>query len=172
MGKMQLETEDLILKKPAFEDWKDMYQNLWMHGESARFMLWSPTKSEEDAKERMQRSIEFQKTHLAWFVYEKKSSQAIGFAGMRELEPGVYEDTGVAFGPDFVGKGYGKQVVKAFLSYAFELGAKKFVLTCRSQNTPSKAVILSSGFRYTHSEEKIDPRNGEKYELEFYEIEL
>lgn len=42
-----LETKDLILKKGDFEDWHDMYVNLWSHDESARYMLWKPVHSEE-----------------------------------------------------------------------------------------------------------------------------
>lgn len=48
-------------------------------------------------------------------MYEKSSGQAIGFAGMEEMEPGVYEDMGIALGPDFVGRGYGKQIVNAMV---------------------------------------------------------
>ena len=101
-----IETEDLILKKAVHEDWKDMYYNLWRHEESAKYMLWEVTKSEEKAIERIEKSIEFMKKNkYALFIYEKKTGKAIGFVGMKEIEPGVYEDTGVALGPEFVGKG-------------------------------------------------------------------
>ncbi len=36
--------------------------------------------------------------------------EAIGWASMREANPYVYENMGIAIGPDFVGKGYGKQI--------------------------------------------------------------
>ena len=58
---IKLETKDLVLKKAEFTDWKAIYKNLWMHEESARYMLWTPTKTEEDAKARMFRTIEFEK---------------------------------------------------------------------------------------------------------------
>lgn len=44
------------IKKAEFTDWKAIYKNLWMHEESARYMLWTPTKTEEDAKARMFRT--------------------------------------------------------------------------------------------------------------------
>lgn len=164
-----IETKDLILKKGEPDDWRDMYINLWSHEESARYMLWNVTTSEEEAKQRMLRSIEFQKDKTAYFVYEKKSGMAIGFAGMREIKPGVYEDTGIAVGPDFVGKGYGKQILNALVTTAFgELGAKKFVYTCREQNTASKRLALSYGFKYDRFEERTDDRTGEKYILVYY----
>lgn len=164
-----LETKDLIIKQAEQNDWKDIHQNLWCHAESAKYMLWNVTTSEEDAQARMERTIAFEKEHpYCWFVYEKASGQAIGFAGMEEIEPDVYEDMGVALGPDFVGKGYGKQILNAMVDFAKnELGAKKMILSARSQNIASKKLQKSCGFIYSHSEERKDPRTGEDYVLEF-----
>lgn len=165
------ETKDLLLRHPAFGDWQAMYRNVWSREETARYMLWDVTTSEEAAKERMCRSIAHQKKNPAcWFVYEKQSGQAIGFAGMTEVSAGVYEDCGIALGPDHVGRGYGKQLLTALADYAgTHLGAEKFIASCRSQNAPSRGMILACGFRYTHSEPRSDPRTGESYTLEFYE---
>ena len=84
---VKLETKDLILKKAEFEDWKTIYYNLWRHKESAKYMLWQPTETDEDAKDRMKRTIAFEEkpeNKYALFVYLKKTGEAIGFAGMRE----------------------------------------------------------------------------------------
>lgn len=169
-----LETKDLIIKRGEQKDWKDMYYNLWRHAESAKYMLWNVTTSEEDAQIRMEKTIAFEETHpYCWLVYEKASGQAIGFAGMIEIEDGVYEDTGIALGPDFVGKGYGKQILNAMVDFAQdELGAKKMVLSYRSQNIASERLQESCGFTYSHSEEKVDPRNGESYVLKYMIKEL
>lgn len=45
-----LETKDLIIKKAEQKDWWDMYYNLWSHSESAKYMLWNVTASEEEAR--------------------------------------------------------------------------------------------------------------------------
>ncbi len=164
-----LETKDLIIKKGELKDWKDMYYNLWRHSESAKYMLWNVTTSEEDAKARMERTVKFEAEHpYAWIVYEKKSNQAIGFAGMEEIESGVFEDMGVALGPDFVGRGYGKQIINALVDFARnELGAKKFLLSYREGNEASKRLQQSCGFLYSHSVEKTDPRNDMPYVLHY-----
>lgn len=169
-----LETNDLIIKQAEQKDWKDLYYNIWRHAESAKYMLWKVTTSEEEAQARMQKTIVYEQTHpYAWIVYEKASKQAIGFAGMTEIEPGVYEDMGIALGPDFVGKGYGKQIVNAMVDYAKnELHAKKMVLSCRSQNLASKKLQATCGFIYSHSEDRVDPRTNEGYVLEFTYKEL
>lgn len=167
------ETQDLILKKAEQKDWQDLYENLWCHEESARYMLWNMTKSEEDAQIRIRKTIEHQKkAPYAYTVYEKKSGKAIGFAGMTQIAEGTYEDTGIAIGPSFVRKGYGRQILTELVRIAFEeLGAQEFIAACRSGNDASRQLQLSCGFTYSHSENKVDPRNGEGYVLEFYILE-
>lgn len=163
------ETKDLIIKKAEQKDWRDMYYNLWSHAESAKYMLWNVTSSEEDAYARMERTIAFEATHdYQWLVYEKQSGQAIGFAGLEELEEHVWGETGIAIGPAFTRKGYGKQILNALIEFARDdLGAKKFIASCRTTNIASHNLIMSCGFQYSHSEEKVDPGTGEAYTLEY-----
>ena len=115
---MQLETKDLFLKKAEFADWEPMYRNVWSSPITAKYMLWEPTTSEEDAQARMQRTIAFQKTHDTYLVYEKRSGNAIGFAGVEEISPHVFQEASIALGPEYVGKGYGKQILKLLLEYS------------------------------------------------------
>lgn len=127
---IKLETKDLVLKKAEFTDWKAIYKNLWMHEESARYMLWTPTKTEEDAKARMFRTIEFEKkpeNKYLFLVYLKETGEAIGFAGMREREPEIYEECGIALGPDFVRKGYGRQILNALTDEVKKQVLKSFM---------------------------------------------
>lgn len=163
------ETKDLILRHPVMEDWKGMYRNLWSHPESAKYMLWDVTTSEYEAKKRMERSIQFQKGKTCWFVYEKDSGAAIGFAGLQEVSPGVFEETGIAVGPAYVGRGYGKQLLNCLCGLAKEMGGNKMIACCRNENLPSKGMIQGCGFSYTHKEDRTDPRNGENYILLFFE---
>ena len=167
------ETDRLQLNHPVFSDWEGMYRNLWRHRESAELMLWNVTTSPEEAQERMRRSIAFQEGKPAWFVFEKCSGEPMGFAGFREIEPGVFEDTGIAVGPAFVGKGYGKEILNLLTRIAKEqYGAVGFIASCRSRNSASRGMILGCGFRFSHYENRIDHRNGTEYILEFYEKAL
>lgn len=172
-SKLQLETKDLILRKAQKSDWKDMYENLWMHDESARFMLWEPTHTKEEAITRAERSEVFQKYHkYTFFIHEKKSGRAIGFAGMKEISLGVFEDTGIAIGPAFTGKGYGMQVLEALLFAAKSEGGAKFLYTTRTTNEPSRRLAAKCGFVFSHTEDRTDPRDGKPYVLEFSEKSL
>ena len=165
------ETKDILLRKAVMEDWEPMYRNIWSQLESAKFMVWDVTESEEAAIARMERTIAFQASHdHHWTVVEKASGQAIGWAGIAVLSPGVCGETGIAIGPAFTGKGYGKQILNALTDYARDrLGAKKFIACCRPENLASRKMQLGCGFTYTHSEKVIHPRDQVPYTLEYYE---
>lgn len=162
-----IETSNLIMKKAVFGDWEQLYRNITSRPESAQYMLWKIDDSEEESKDRMLRTLEFQsKEKYALTVYLKTESglEAIGWASMREVNPYVYEDMGIAIGPDFVGKGYGKQILNALCGEARKQGAKEFHCSYREKNLASKRLQDACGFKFDYkSEEKIDPRTDEKY---------
>ncbi len=85
-----METKDLILRKAEFEDWKPMYHNVWSRAETAKYMAWRITDSEEAAKERIQRTIAYQSTHDAWVVCEKKSGIPMEYCSFLGGETFIY----------------------------------------------------------------------------------
>ena len=46
-----METDDIVLRKAKFEDWESMHKNVWSRPETAKYMQWQITKTEESAKE-------------------------------------------------------------------------------------------------------------------------
>ena len=168
-----IETPDLILDKGKLSDWKDMYYNVWRHPESARYMLWSPTTNEHDAPARMERTIAFQKEHDTYLVHEKATGKAIGFAGVEKVADGIYEEAGICLGPDYVGKGYGRQILRALIQYCKERhGAVEFRYTTRAENVASVALARSFGFTLTGEETRIDERDGQSYRWLQYSLKL
>lgn len=163
-----METNDIILGKAKFEDWAALYRNLWSRTEAAKYILWRISESEEDAERRILKVIEYQKNHDTFLVYLKKSGEAIGFAGIEKNAPGIYSETGIALGPEYMGKGYGKQVLRLLLDRCAANGGKEFWYSCRSENAAAKGLAGSMGFEYVRSEERTDPRNGKAYKLEYY----
>lgn len=170
--KKMLETQDLVMAKARFEDWRAMYRNVWSRTETARYMAWKVTASEEEARLRMRRTVEYGKTHDSWLVYEKKSGQAIGFAGVAEFAPRMFRDSGIALGPEYVGRGYGTQILQALMDYSASAGGKEFVYSTRADNAASKALALSCGFDYQYSEQKASRHGKEAYRLEVYSRKL
>ena len=167
-----LVTKDLILRHAEFDDWKPMYEHVWRHESCAQYMTWSVTTSEEEARDRIQRTIRYQQNGgLSFIVCEKKTAEPIGFAGVMETEPGIYEDTGGCLGPDFQRKGYGGQILDALTDFVFARGAEVFIVGHQRENLPSKKVITRRGFRYTHSE-TTDGRTVDFYEKRRSDMEV
>ena len=169
--KKQLETKDLILGKAKQEDLESIFNNYWYSPVSARFMLWVPQKNLEEAQVRLDRTINFQKDHLAFFIYEKCSGAAIGQAAMLEVEDGIWEDGGVGMGEGFVGHGYGKQILNCFFDYLFgELNAKQIICSCHPNNIPSSKMQQSCGMKFAYEKEFTREKDGETYMAQYYTI--
>lgn len=169
---MILESEDIKLGKAKYEDWKDMYRNVWSHPETAKYMEWSVTTNEEDAKLRIKRTITFEKTHDTYLVYEKRNGTAIGFAGVEKIDAETYHEAGIALGPDYVGKGYGKQILKLLLTYCKSMGGKEFYYFTRAENKASIALALSCGFELRSSERRMDTCLDVSYQRLIFHKEL
>lgn len=166
-----IETKDLILRQGSTDDWQDLYHNLWSREEVFRYMFNKPSPDEEAGRKRTALYAQMhEEVKTEFFVCEKASGQAIGIAGIKELKPGCWTITDIAIGPDFHGKGYGKQIVTALLNQAFEQGAAEVAYDCFTQNTVSKQLALSCGFDYSHSGEAELMKNGEKVILDYYNI--
>ncbi len=171
--KAMIETQSLILDKAKFADWKEMYDNVWSRPESARYMAWDITTSEEDARIRIRKTITFQKEHDAWLVYEKSSGRAIGFAGVEEIEPYIYQETGICLGPDYVGKGFGKQILQGLIQYCKEeYGAREFRYSTREENRASNLLAKSTGFTLISSEHKVSSKDGRCYNFLQYSYKM
>jgi len=164
-----IEIKDLILRQGSADDWQDLYRNLWSREEVFQYMFNKPSPDEEAGRKRTALYVEMHKeVKTEFFVCEKSSGQAIGIAGIKELKLGKWTITDIAIGPDFHGKGYGKQIVTALLNLAFELGATEVAYDCFAQNEASKRLALSCGFAYSYSEEAELMKNGEKVILDYY----
>lgn len=167
---MTIETKDLILQQGFADDWQDLYCNLWSREEVFRYLFSKPSPNEEAGKSRTAAYAQMHgEAATEFFVCEKVSGQAIGIAGIKELKPGCWTITDIAIGPDFHGRGYGKQIVNALLNLAFgEYGAAEVAYDCFAQNTVSKQLALSCGFTYTYSQEAELLKNGEKVILDYF----
>ncbi len=166
-----IETENLILDKAKFSDWSEMYHNVWSQPESAKYMAWNITTSEEDAKKRIMKTIAFQKEHDTYLVYEKSTGKAIGFAGVEEIEPYRYQETGICLGPDYVGKGFGKQIIQGLIQYCKEeFDVKEFIYTTREDNEASRGLAKALGFTMVSSQLKQSSKDGCHYHFLQYRL--
>ncbi len=168
-----IETPRLILRRSSREDWRDLYENVWSRPEAARYMFWSVTADEEEARARMERTLAWEKTHpFKYSVEEKAGGRVIGWAGVERLDGGDWGETGVALGPDYWRRGYGREILEALTALCRGLGAKRFAAAAREKNLASNALIRALGFSLDRSEELVDERNGERYTMLYYHKDL
>ncbi|MCR4577439.1 MAG: GNAT family N-acetyltransferase [Clostridiales bacterium] len=156
-----LEGERIVLRKARAEDWESMLKNVWGDEEVYKWMLFTPTHTEEDARVRCERSIRFQSEHTAWFVALKDTDEAVGLCAINEYEKGHFEECGICVGTRFQGRGIGREIVKLLLELGFErLGAEDFMYGYFRENLRSKALAEKFGFHYDSTIEMVRPWDG------------
>ena len=168
-----IETPRLRLRKAASSDLDAIWHNIWQEESIAQWMFWQPTLTRENALDRLERTIRFQSQHEnMYFVCLKDTDEAIGFAGMREIRSGVFEESGICFAARYQCMGFGKEVLGALLDRAFnQLGAVSFQAAHMRGNEKSKAVITHFGFRYTHSTQETREWDGAQLTNDWYTLD-
>ena len=78
--------EHIILRKAKPSDYNSMLKNIWSDEEVYKWMLFKPTLTIDDAIDRTNRSIEFQKDHYAYFVALKDTDEAIGYWVLKNMK--------------------------------------------------------------------------------------
>lgn len=77
------------------------------------------------------------------------------------------------FGPNYVGKGFGKQILRGLIQYCKdEFAAKEFIYSTREENRASNLLAKSLGFTMVSSMTKTDIRDGHNYSLLQYTLKL
>ncbi|MGX8692204.1 MAG: GNAT family N-acetyltransferase [Clostridia bacterium] len=160
----RIETERLILRKAEDRDLELIWNRVWRDGRLAVMMLWTPTPTRAEAEDRLARTKAFQAKYHAFFVCLRETDEPIGFVGVRELEGGVWDETGLCIAADWQGQGYGKETLRAMIGLVFrELGGRAFRASCFHENKASAALIRSCGFRYVGSHTETREHDGYEY---------
>ncbi len=167
----RLETERLVLRKARKDDLEAIWQNVWSDAEVAQTMLWQPTLTREEALRRMERTISLQSLHFTYFVCLKETDEPIGFGGIREVAPGVFDEMGLCIARAHQRKGYAKEMLEALVSLALDkLGGHTFLYSCFRENTPSASLCKALGFQYTHTDTGTRGWDGYPYTCDHFEL--
>ena len=168
---LSLVGENIILRKAQKDDAPFMLKNVWSDADAARMMLWQPTSSQSDAQIRIERTIKFQAQTDAFLIC-LKTDEPIGFAGVKQVSPGVYEDCGICIGKQYRGNGYGREALILLLRLVFGyLHADAFYYSCFTQNIASAALCRSVGFKYAFSKMHTREHDGLEYTADYYILE-
>ncbi len=161
--------EKIILRKAKIKDLDSMWNNIWQDKELAKYMLWKPVENIEEAKIRLEKTIEYQKSNLAFYVCFEESDEVIGFLGAVNKGDGVFEDCGICIARKYQGNGYGKQALQLLLKIIFdELDGKEFIYSCFEENKKSQKLCESLGFEYKYSKQCIRKWDGLNYPAKYY----
>lgn len=165
----RIETKNLVLRKATENDLEAIWKNIWQDESIARWMYWQPTKAYEDAVDRLERTIRYQSGNHAYFVCLKETDEAIGFAGIKEVEPKVFEESGICVAAKYQNLGYGTEILQALMQLAFEeFDGEKFIYACMKENERSRKVCQKFGFRYSHSQDEVRQWDGARFVNDFY----
>ena len=165
----RIETEHLVLRNARKNDLEAIWNNIWSQEDIAKMMVWEVTPTLEEAKDRLERTIKYHSENDAFFVCLKETDEAIGFAGIKNLLPGEYEESGICIAKKYQGKGYAKEVVKALKKLIFDdLKGTKFIYGCFQENDRSRRVCLSQGFKYLCTQDKVREWDQYKYKSDYY----
>lgn len=159
----------VILRKAEVKDLDSMWNNLWQDRELAKYMLWKPVENFEEAKIRLEKTIEYQKSNIAFYICLEDTDEAIGFLGAADTGNGIFEDCGICIAAKYQGKGYGKQALELLLKMIFEeLDGKEFLYSCFEENTKSQKLCEALGFEYKYSKQCERKWDGLKYTARYY----
>ena len=167
-----IETPHLVFRKAQDSDLDPLYKNIWSDQELARTMLWKPLTTLEEASKRMEMIKAFQSSSYSFFVCLKETNEPIGFAGIKRIGDGIYEETGICLARRFQGKGLGKEVLDALIDLAFnQLNGRKLIYAAFQNNKASISLCRSCGFRYSHSMKEVRSWDGYEYISDYFELE-
>jgi RimJ/RimL family protein N-acetyltransferase len=154
--------DNIILRCAQDNDYLSMLK-VWGDKDVYQWMLFTPTVEESDAKERNKRSMEYQKSHYAYYIAKKDTNKPIGLCAIKEYEDGKIKESGIAIAIEYQGLGYGKEVLKLLLDLAFnKLDAKSFQYGYFIDNIKSKRLAEYFHFQYGGIEEMVRPHDQEK----------
>lgn len=159
----RIEGNNIVLRKAKFDDYNAMLKNVWGNEDVYRWMLFKPTFTIDEAIDRINRSIIFQKDNYEYFIAIKDTDEAIGLCGIREYNFMHYEESGICIAPKYQGMGYGKEVLSLLLDLAFnKLNAIDFRYGYFKENVKSKKLAQTYKFKYKYTETIIRPWDNEE----------
>ena len=168
----KIETDRLILRKAKLSDLNNIYNNVWSDSSIADNMLWKVTENKEKAEDRLNKTINYQRDHYAYFICLKDTDEVIGFVGIFEKEKNIYEDTGLCISKKYQSNGYGKEVLKVIIDLVFnKLTGKKFLYSCFSTNIKSRKLCTSLGFKFGYSENTIRKYDNKGFIVDYYYLD-
>ena len=169
----QIKTKDLIFINYNAKYAEQCHKNFLSQQETAKYTLWRPTSSVEDAKLKLNYwNSSTSGKGVFWLIQEIGSRQVVGFVACDEIEENVYGNIGIAIGLEFIKKGYGTQSLNALVQYINENNGKEIYYSHFKENEASQKLALKCGFKYIKTENRIRRHDGKEFEELFYILNI
>ncbi|MFW6284822.1 MAG: GNAT family N-acetyltransferase [Bacillota bacterium] len=165
-----IETSRMRLKKATSEDAKTLKQ-WWNNGELMASVGFEDgfNASLEDVEKRLN-----QDDHVIMIAFDKATGEPIGeFSyGQMDMEAGTLKIAMKIANPDYQGKGYEKEGLKAFLFYLFESYALDAILVDTfTENSRARKLYEQFGAEALSTEKDYwKSPEGKTYDVIFYRI--
>jgi ribosomal-protein-alanine N-acetyltransferase len=154
--KVRLDTERLILRPPAHADFRAWVR---LREESREFLVpWEPTWAHDHLSRKSftnrvywaQRSIS-SGTAVPLFLFRRADEALMGAITLDNIRRGPAQagTTGYWIAEPFARQGYMREAVLAMVHYGFtQLDLSRIEAGCLPENTPSRRLLESCGYKY------------------------
>lgn len=167
-----IETKNLILKEYDEKYVLKAHKNFFSSQVTARYVLWKPTENIEEVKNKIEYWVNEIKLSIFWMIHKKDTDEPIGFVAAHEISPNIYGNVGISIGENYIGKGYGSEVLKALIEYVKSVGGKEIHYSHFKENEASKRLALKYGFEAYREDKRVRRYDNKEFEEVFYVLKL
>jgi ribosomal-protein-alanine N-acetyltransferase len=165
----EFQTNRCILKKVS-HDYDQVMFDLSSDPDVMKFIR-EPDQEIEQSRNSIQKTMDYQERENdfgLWFVFEKETSEPIGFVLLLhiELNPNNPVEVGYRLHKKFWGKGIATELASCMKNYAKELGLKSLCGITIEPNIGSQKVLKKIGMQYK------EQRKYYNTDVMYFEVEL
>ena len=169
-----LETPRLILRDIRMEDIQEYYERLFSDGDVCRYLLFDPHQDIGESYEQIQGILQQYEEgkFYRWGITEKGDDSLIGIIGLVRIEEETSQCSfAYLLGCDYWNRGYGTEVLKEVIRFAFEeLEIRRIVADHMAENPASGAVMRKAGMTHIGTEKGKYEKQCVLHDAQVYEI--
>jgi RimJ/RimL family protein N-acetyltransferase len=142
-----IETERLLLRKPASDDVSDIFERYASDAEVTRYLAWPMHTSLDDTRAFLEFSdAEWDRWPAGpYLICSLADGRLLGSTGLA-FETPIRASTGYVLAKDAWGQGFATEAVIAMRQTAADLGIQRLYAMCHLEHRPSRNVLEKGGF--------------------------
>lgn len=143
-----LTSERLTLRPPQLADAQAIFAGYATDPDVARFVVWTPHRDIAETEAFLSQFLEggAEQGNYPWVITRSADAALIGALHLRVEPPRA--ELGFNLARQEWGRGYGTEVVRAAIAFAFGLaGVRRVQAVCHVDNTASARVLEKAGMR-------------------------